>query len=35
LTDCTVHVVGMLPTDVDDATVVPFMNQIEVLPLVS
>jgi hypothetical protein len=35
LTDCTVQVVGTLPTDAVDAIVVPFMNPIAVLPLLS
>src|SRR3981081_1741744 len=35
LIDCTVHVVGMLPSVPVDETAVPFMNQIAVLPLVS
>jgi hypothetical protein len=35
LTDCTVQFVGMLPTPAVEATVVPFMNHIAVLPLVS
>jgi hypothetical protein len=35
LTDWTVQVVGTFPTPPDDATVVPFMNHIAVLPLVS
>jgi hypothetical protein len=35
LTDCTVRVVVTLPTDEVDATAVPFMNHIEVFPLVS
>ena len=33
LTDCTVHPMGMLPKLPVEATVVPFMNQIAVLPL--
>jgi hypothetical protein len=35
IADCTVQVVGMLPTAPVDDTAVPFMNQIDVLPLVS
>jgi hypothetical protein len=35
LVDCTVQVVGIFPTVRADATVVPLMNQMDVLPLVS
>jgi hypothetical protein len=35
LRDCTVQLVGMLPTFAVEETVVPFMNQMDVLPLVS
>jgi hypothetical protein len=35
LTDCTVQFVGIWPTPPVDAIVVPFMNHIAVLPLVS
>src|ERR1700722_13053638 len=35
LTDCTVQLVGMLPTPAVDATAVPFMNHIAVLPRLS
>jgi hypothetical protein len=35
LTDCAVQFVGMLPTFAVEDTVVPFMNQMDVFPLVS
>jgi hypothetical protein len=35
LTDCTVHIVGMLPMTAVEDTVAPFMNHMEVLPLLS
>jgi hypothetical protein len=35
LTDCTVQFAGMLPTPAVEATAVPFMNHVAVLPLVS
>jgi hypothetical protein len=35
LVPCTVQTIGMFPIDPVDEMVVPFMNQITVLPLVS